>query len=319
MRRRAPRWLLHSKEDKVTMEKVAVIGLGEMGTPIASFLLKAGYEVTGFDLLKKQMARLIPLGLKATHSPRKAVEGVDFILLSLPNWGAVREVVEGKEGILKAARPGQIIIDTSTVPPWESKEMARRLGARGIDWVDAPISGAANQARVGNMVFMVGGKNSVFSKVKPMLDRVGKKTVYVGKNGDAAMLKLIVNQVLFLNQASAIEGFVHGLKAGLDPDVMFDVLISGAAGSDLIASRGKDMLRGNFEKKGPVWLAIKDLGLALENAKQLGIILPFAALYHQFLLQASYNGWKNQDATVVMRIYEELARIKKRERAQSKR
>lgn len=301
------------------MEKVAVIGLGEMGTPITSFLLKAGYEVTGFDVLKKQMARLIPRGLKPADSPRKAVEGVDFILLSLPNWGAVREVVEGREGILKAARPGQIIIDTSTVPPRESREMAKHLAAKGIDWVDAPISGAANQARVGNMVFMVGGKRSVFLKIKPVLDRVGKKTVYVGKNGDAVMLKLVVNQVLFLNQAAAIEGLVHGLKAGLDPDVMLDVLISGAAGSDLIASRGKDMLRGNFEKKGPVWLAIKDLGLALENAKQLGIILPFAALYHQLLLQAYYNGWQNQDATVVMRIYEELARIKKGKKAKSKR
>ena len=297
---------------------MAVIGLGEMGTPIASFLLKAGYAVTGFDLLKRQMTRLAPLGLKPGTSPRNAAEGVDFILLSLPNWGVVREVVEGKEGILKAARAGQIIIDTSTVPPWESKEMARRLAVKGIDWVDAPISGAANQARVGNMVFMVGGKRSVFSRIKPMLDRVGKKTVYVGKNGDAAMLKLIVNQVLFLNQASAIEGFVHGLKAGLNPGVMLDVLISGAAGSDLIASRGKDMLRGSFEKKGPVWLAVKDLGLALENAKQLGIMLPFTALYHQLLLQAYYNGWKDQDATAVMKIYEQLARMEKGKKPKAK-
>jgi 3-hydroxyisobutyrate dehydrogenase-like beta-hydroxyacid dehydrogenase len=297
------------------MNKVAVIGLGEMGTPMASFLLKAGYAVTGFDLRKRQMARLALLGLRPADSPRKAARGADLVLLSLPNWGAVREVVEGKEGLLNAACPGQIIIDTSTVPPWESREMAKRLAAKGIHWMDAPISGAANQARVGNMVFMVGGKKSVFLKIKPVLDRVGKKTVYVGKSGDAAMLKLIVNQVLFLNQASAIEGFVHGLKAGLNPDVMLDVLIAGAAGSDLIASRGKDMLRGNFEKKGPVWLALKDLGLALENARQLGIILPLAALYHQLLLQAYYNGWENQDATAVMKIYEQLARIKKGKRA----
>jgi 3-hydroxyisobutyrate dehydrogenase-like beta-hydroxyacid dehydrogenase len=303
----------------MSIRKITVIGLGEMGTPIASFLLKAGYEVTGFDLRKEQMTRLIPLGLIPADCPWKTVRGVDLIMLSLPSWGAVREVVEGKEGILKAARPGPIIIDTSTVPPWESKEMARRLAAKGIDWVDAPISGAANQARVGNMVFMVGGKRSVFLRIKPVLDRVGKKTVYVGKSGDALMLKLVVNQVLFLNQAAAIEGFVHGLKAGLDPDVMLDVLISGAAGSDLIASRGRDMLRGNFEKKGPVWLALKDLGLALESSKQLGIILPFAALYHQLLLQATYNGWERQDATVVMKIYEELARIKRGKKAKSKR
>ncbi len=161
------------------------------------------------------------------------------------------------------------------------------------------------------MVFMAGGKKSVFKTVKPVLDRVGKKTVYVGKNGDAAMLKLVVNQTLFLNQASAIEALVHGLKAGLDPDVMLDVLISGAAGSDLIAARGRDMLMGNFEAKGPVWLAVKDLGLALESAKRLGVVLPMAGLYEQFLLNAHYSGWDQSDATVVMKIYEQMAGIKR--------
>lgn len=162
------------------------------------------------------------------------------------------------------------------------------------------------------MVFMAGGKKSIFKKVKPVLDRVGKKTVYVGKNGDAAMLKLVVNQTLFLNQAAAIEGLVLGLKAGLDPDVMLDVLISGAAGSDLIAARGSDMLMGNFKAKGPVWLSVKDLGLALESARRLGVALPMAGLYQQLLLNAHYAGWDEKDATVVMKIYEHLAGIKRK-------
>jgi len=201
--------------------------------------------------------------------------------------------VEGKKGILEGAQKGQIIVDTSTVPPWETKAMAERVAKKGIDWMDVPISGAANQARVGNMVFMAGGKKSVFKKVKRVLDKIGKKTVYVGKNGDAAMLKLVVNQTLFLNQAAAIEGLVLGLKAGLDPDVMLDVLISGAAGSDLIAARGRDMLMGNFEPKGPVWLAM-------------------AGLYQQLLLNAHYIGWDRDDATVVMKIYEQMAGIKRK-------
>jgi len=152
-----------------------------------------------------------------------------------------------------------------------------------------------------------------------VLDKVGKKTVYVGKNGDAAMLKLVVNQTLFLNQAAAIEGLVLGIKAGLDPDIMLDVLISGAAGSDLIAARGKDMLRGNFKAKGPVWLAVKDLGLALESAKKLGVVLPIAGLYHQILLKAHYCGWDQSDATVVLKIYEQLAGIKRKAKRSSSR
>jgi len=295
----------------MSIRNISIIGLGAMGTPITTFLLKAGYYVTGFDIVLKRMSNLVPLGLTSVNSAKEAADGADLIMLSLPNWDIVREVVEGREGILAAAPKGQIIVDTSTVPPWETKVMAQRLAKRGIDWMDVPISGSSAQARVGNMVFMAGGKKSVFNKVKPVLDKVGKKTVYVGKNGDAAMLKLVVNQTLFLNQAAAIEGLVLGIKAGLDPDIMLDVLISGAAGSDLIAARGRDMLRGNFEAKGPVWLAVKDLELALEGAKKLGVVLPMAGLYHQILLKAHYCGWDQSDATVVLKIYEQLAGIKR--------
>ena len=293
----------------MSMKNISVIGLGLMGTPIVTLLIKAGYSVTGFDIDEKQMSNLVVLGMKPAASPKEASKGADLILLSLPNWAIVQEVVEGKEGIREGTRQGQIIIDTSTVPPWETAAMAERLIPKGIDWMDVPISGSSAQAKVGNMVFMAGGKRSVFEKVKPVLDHIGKKTVYVGKNGDAAMLKLVVNLTLFLNQAAAIEGLVLGMKAGLDPDVMFDVMTSGAAASDLILARGKDMLAGKFDPKGPVDMAIKDLGLALESGKQLGVMLPMGGLYLQFLLKAHYNGWDRNDATVVMKVYEALAGI----------
>ena len=296
------------------IKHISVIGLGAMGTPIASFLLKAGYHVSGFDIAGKQMSKLTKKGLRPVKSPKEAAKGADLIILSLRNWGIVMEVLEGKDGLLEGAGKGQIIVDTSTVPPWESKSMAKKLAKKGIEWIDAPISGSASQARVGNMVFMAGGKKSVFNRVKPILDKVGKKTVYVGKSGDAAMLKLVVNQTLFLNQAAAIEGFVLGLKAGLDPKVMLDVMSSGAAGSDLIISRGEDMLNGKFDPKGPIWLAVKDVELILESAKQMGVVLPMGSLYHQLLLRAHFSGWDQEDATVVMKIYEQLADIKQKDK-----
>jgi len=289
------------------IKNVSVIGLGLMGTPISTLLMKAGYEVTGFDIIKKQMLNLAPLGLNLARSAKETAKGADLIILSLPHWDAVQEAVEGKDGILAGARKGQIITDTSTSPPWESKAMAERLAKKGIEWMDVPISGSSAQARVGNMVFMAGGKKSVFERIKPVLDRIGKKTFYVGKSGDGAMLKLVVNHILYLNQAAAIEGMVLGLKAGLDPEIMFDVITSGAASSDLIMARGKDMLAGNFEPKGPVVMAVKDLGFSLESAKKLGVVLPMGGLYMQFLLKALYNGWERKDATVVMRIYQQLA------------
>ena len=291
------------------IEKIAVIGLGMMGTPIATLLLKAGYAVSGYDIVKKQMSDLAPLGLKPAKSPKEAAEGADLVLLSLANWAILREAVEGKEGVLEGAHRGQIILDMSTSPPDGTIAMAEIMAGKGIDWMDVPISGAASQTRVGNMVFMAGGKRSVFDTVRPVLDRIGKKTVYVGKNGDAAMLKLVVNHILYLTEGAAIEGLVLGLKAGLDHNIMYDVITSGAASSDLIISRGKDMLAGCFQPKGQLSVAVKDMGLILDRAKQLGVILPVGGLYQQFLLQAHHEGWDQEDATAVMKIYEKLAGI----------
>jgi len=286
----------------MTNKNIAVIGLGAMGNPLAARLMKAGYSVTGYDIVEEKISNLIPLGLKPAKSPQEAAAGADLILLSLRTWDIVREVVEGKDGVLASARKGQIIMDTSTVEPWESKAMAEKLAEKGIEWLDVPISGAASQVRVGDMVFMAGGKKSVFDQVKPILDKIGKKTVYVGKNGDAAMLKLVVNCVLFLNMAAAIEGLSLGLKAGLDPDIMLDVLISGAAGSNLLEVRGKDMVKNNFEPKGK--LGFKDAKLMLESAERLQVMLPMLGLYKQLMLKAHYEGWGELDGTVVMKLYE---------------
>ncbi len=291
------------------IKKISVIGLGLMGTPIATLLMRAGYQVTGFDIIRKQMSNLVPLGLRAAKSPKKAAKNADLVMLSLPNWNAVLEVMEGKDGVVEGTQKGQIVLDTSTSPPWESRTLGDRLARKGIEWMDVPISGSSAQARVGNMVFMVGGKKSLFKRIKPVLDRIGKKTVHVGKMGDGATMKLVINHTLFLNQAAAIEGLVLGLKAGLNPDVLLDVITSGAASSDLLIARGRDMLSGNFSPKGPVSLANKDLALSLETAKRLGVVLPVGALYLQLLLKAHYNGWDREDATAVMKIYEELAGV----------
>jgi 3-hydroxyisobutyrate dehydrogenase-like beta-hydroxyacid dehydrogenase len=289
------------------IKDIAVIGLGLMGTPLTTLLLKAGYGVTGFDIAAERISALVSLGMKAANSPKAAAAGADLAILSLPNWEIIRGAVEGKDGVADGIARDRIIIDTSTVPPWESAAMAARLAARSIHWMDVPISGSSAQARVGNMVFMAGGPPEVFERVKPVLDRLGKKTVHVGKHGDGAMLKLVVNHILYLNQAAAIEGLVLGKKAGLDPEILFDVITSGAAASDLIQARGRDMLAGRFEPKGPVDVAVKDLGLSLQAARQLEVMLPVGGLFHQFLLQAHYNGWDRSDATAVMKIYEALA------------
>lgn len=137
----------------MTNKNIAVIGLGAMGNPLAARLMKAGYSVTGYDIGEEKISNLIPLGLRPAKSPKEAAAGADLILLSLRTWDIVRDVVEGKDGVLASARKGQIIMDTSTVEPWESKAMAEKLAEKGIEWLDVPISGAASQVRVGDMVW----------------------------------------------------------------------------------------------------------------------------------------------------------------------
>ena len=296
----------------MAIQNISVIGLGSMGAPMATFLLKAGYRLKGFDILKRRMSDLVPFGLKPVSSARAAATGAELIILSLPNWNAVQEVVQGKEGILPVLKRGQILVDTTTVPPWETAAMGKRLATRGVEWMNLPVSGSAAEAREGNLVFMAGGKRSVFKKIKPVFDQIGRKTIYVGDHGKAAMMKLIVNHILFINQAAAVEGLTVGLKAGIDPDVLLDVVTSGAANSNLIAARGRDMMQGDFSGKGALEIAVKDIGIIVENGRRLGVTLPMAALYQQLLLSAYHRGWHQKDATIVMKIYEELSGIKRK-------
>lgn len=291
------------------IKNIAVIGLGAMGGRLAELLLRAGYDVTGYDIIEAKIKELTALGLKPASSPETAAEGVDMIILSLQTWDIVKEVTLGDHGIMASQNPAKIIMDTSTVPPADSRAMAENLSAKGIAWLDVPISGSSAQLKDGNMVFMAAGKQEAFETIRPVLEKIGKKAIYVGRNGDGAMLKIVVNTILYLNQAAAVEGFTLGLKAGLNPDVMFEVVSSGAAGSDLISARGRDMLKGNFEPKGA--LGIKSLDFALENAERLGVMLPMAALYRQFMLQTFYSGWGGNDGTAVMTVYEQLAGIER--------
>ena len=295
----------------MAIKNIGFIGLGAMGTPMATHLLKAGYPVKGFDLNEKQKKGLVPLGMKWSGSPKQAAKGADLIFLSLPNWNAVLEAVEGEKGVLESAGKGQIVVDTTTVPPSETQAMARRMTKRGIDWMDVPVLSAPKQVMEKRTVFLVGGKKSAFKKIKPVLDKIGMRTVHVGKNGDGAKLKLVHNLILFINEAAAIEGFTLGLKAGLDPRVMHEVIQQGPAASDLIERRGKDMLVGDFKVKGSLTIGVKDVGLALDSAKDLKVVLPIAGLYHQYLLNAQYRGWDEEDATVVMRLYEEMSNLKR--------
>ncbi|MFC1491960.1 NAD(P)-dependent oxidoreductase [Nitrospinota bacterium] len=290
--------------------KVGVVGLGIMGGAFAGHLLDAGFEVAGFDPIDEMYEKFEGMPLRRASSPAEAAQGAQLMMTSLPNYGVVEEASAGPGGIFEGAEKGTVIADTSTVPPKFSCSMAERAGERGFSWLDTPVSGVGKQAAVKDLVVMSSGPRDAFDLAKPAFDAIGKKTIYVGeKNGLAAQLKLVVNLVLFINMAGAAEGLTLGLKAGISPEVMLETLCSGAAGSNVLEVRGKDMLADNFPPSGPIWIVLKDLECAIASAKDLDVPVPLGGLLEHFYMVQRSKGRENEDGSSILRIYKEMANI----------
>ncbi|MFQ5895017.1 MAG: NAD(P)-dependent oxidoreductase, partial [Nitrospinota bacterium] len=266
------------------MRELAIIGLGLMGGTFARHLLEGGYVVRGFDVVPSKMEELTPSGLRGARSAAEASAGAELVITSLPNHHIVEEAVLGAGGVLEGLPRGAIIADTSTVPPAWTRRMAGRVEARGVRWLDCPVSGTSAQARRKDLVVMGGGEREVFERCRPVFDTLGKRTLYVGPHGQAAQLKLIVNLVLFVNMAGAAEGLILGKKAGIDPEVLLDALCSGAGSSNVLQVRGNTMLKEDFTPAGPISTLLKDMDCILDSAKELDVPLPLTALAHQLYL-----------------------------------
>lgn len=289
---------------------VGVVGLGVMGGAFAGHLLDAGFEVAGFDPLEEMYAKFEGKALRRASSPAEAARGAQLVMTSLPNYGVVEQAAAGPEGIFEGAEKGTVIADMSTVPPKFSRSMAEAAEEKGFHWLDTPVSGVGKQAAVKDLVVMSAGPRGAFDLAKPAFDAIGKKTIYVSeKNGLAAQLKLVVNLVLFVTMAGAAEGMTLGLKAGISPDVMLDTLCSGAAGSNVLDVRGKDMLADHYPPSGPIWIVLKDLECAIQSAKDLDVPVPLAGLLEHFYMAQRSKGRENEDGSSIFRIFKELANL----------
>ncbi len=288
--------------------KTGVVGLGVMGGAFAGHMLDSEFQVQGFDPSEEVYEKFNGKALIRSDSPAEAASNVDLVMLSLPNYNVVEQAVSGEDGVFTGCSEGTVIADMSTVPPKFSKKMAKIAQEKGLTWLDCPVSGVGKQAAVKDLVVMVAGPKESFDKVKPAFDAIGKKTVFVSEeNGHAAQLKLVVNLVLFVTMAGAAEGLTLGLKSGLDPDIMLDVLCSGAAGSNVLEVRGKDMLANHFPPSGPISIVLKDLECAIQSAKDQDVPVPLAGLLEQFYLSQRSKGRENEDGSSIFRIFQELA------------
>lgn len=289
--------------------KIGFIGLGIMGKPMAKNLLAAGYNLVCVDINETAVQELMELGAEQAVNPEEMAKVCDVIITMLPNSPEVINVVLGKDGIIEAACPGKILVDMSSIDPSASKEIAEKLAEKGMDMIDAPVSGGEPKAIDGTLTVMAGGKTEVFEKVKPILGKMASSVTLCGDIGAGNTVKLANQIIVALNIAAVSEAFVLGKKAGVDPNVMYDALKGGLAGSTVMNAKVPMMIERNFKPGFRIDLHYKDLNNALETAKNLSVPLPLTSQVFEMLKALRNDGKGLNDHSGIVNFYEGLAKI----------
>ncbi|MCC6859412.1 MAG: NAD(P)-dependent oxidoreductase [Bryobacterales bacterium] len=273
---------------------VGFIGLGIMGAPMASNLIQAGHSLTVYDRVAARCEALAARGARQAATPAGAAAGNDAVITMVPDTPDVEAALFGEEGAAEGLRPGAALIDMSTIAPGASMEFAARLAARGVDMLDAPVSGGEPGARLARLSIMVGGKREVFERFRCLLDVMGNNVIYAGPNGNGLKVKL-VNQVAgTLSLLATVEAMRIARAAGLDERATVSAVAGGAAGSWMMSNLGPKIIEGDFAPGFSIRLHQKDLRLTMEWIRQLGLEAPGAALGYELFTKALEKGLGEQ-------------------------
>ena len=293
------------------MAKIGFIGLGIMGRPMAKNLMKAGYKLTVYDKYAA-MDDVKELGADCAASNKEVASKSDVIITMLPNSPHVKEAILGKDGVAEGIKAGAIVVDMSSIAPAASQEVGEVLKAKGVSFLDAPVSGGEPKAIDGTLAIMVGGENEAFLKVKPILEKMGASVVLVGDLGAGNVTKLANQIIVALNIAAVSEAFTLASKAGVNPQQVFEAIRGGLAGSTVMNAKVPMILDGNFKPGFRIELHIKDLQNALDTAHALGVPVPLTAGVMETLQALKVDGFSANDHSAIVRHYEKLAKIEVR-------
>lgn len=291
--------------------KIGFIGLGIMGKPMAKNLMKAGHELVVFDVVKENVDHLVASGASAANSSKAVAEQCPIVITMLPNSPHVKTVVLGDNGVLEGAKEGTILIDMSSIAPEASQEIAKACAKKGIRMIDAPVSGGEPKAVDGTLSIMVGGDKTVFESVKDdVLLKMGASAVYCGAIGAGNTTKLANQVVVACNIAACAEAFTLAKKAGVDPELVFDAIKGGLAGSTVMNAKVPLMIEGNFKPGFKIDLHIKDLNNALETAHTVGSPLPLTAIVMEMMQMLRADGRGQDDHSSLANYYAKLGGTK---------
>ena len=289
--------------------KIGFVGLGIMGKPMAKNLIKAGYELVVMDLNKEAVEELKGLGAKAGTSSSDVASKCDVIITMLPNSPHVKVAVLGEGGIIEGAKPGTVVIDMSSIAPLASREVYAALAVKGIDMLDAPVSGGEPKAIDGTLSVMVGGKKEVFDKYYDIMKVMAGSVVYVGEIGAGNIAKLCNQVVVALNISAVSEALILAKKAGVDPDLVYQAIRGGLAGSTVMEAKAPMMMDRNFKPGFKIDLHIKDLNNVLETSHKLNVSLPLTAQVMEIMQAIKADGCGMEDHASIVKYYEKLANI----------
>jgi 2-hydroxy-3-oxopropionate reductase len=289
--------------------KIGFIGLGIMGKPMSKNLLKAGHQLIVCDVVRAAVDELVAAGAQAAATPRDIASQVGLVITMLPNSPEVKQVVLGKDGILEGAKPGLIVADMSSIAPRVSRELAATLAERGVEMLDAPVSGGQPKAIDGTLSVMVGGKAEIFDRCLPVFKAMAASVVRVGDIGAGNVAKLANQIVIALNIAAVSEALVLAAKAGVEPELVFQAIRGGLAGSTVMDAKAPLMLDRKFNPGFRINLHIKDLDNALDAGHQFGSPLPLTALVREILEALKLDGFSDSDHGALVRYFEKQAKI----------
>lgn len=289
--------------------KIGFIGLGIMGKPMAKNLLKAGYELVVLDINKSVEAELSTMGAETARNAAEVAAKTKTIITMLPNSPEVKEVALGEGGLIEGATQGSVLIDMSSIAPLASREIASALGEKGVEMLDAPVSGGEPKAIEGTIAVMVGGKKEVFDANYDLMMAMAGSVVYVGEIGAGNIAKLCNQVVVALNIAAVSEALVLAQKAGVSPDLVYQAIRGGLAGSTVMDAKAPMMMDRNFDPGFRIELHIKDLNNVLETSRKVGVPLPLASQVMEIMQAIKQDGSDVEDHSSIVKFYEKIANI----------
>ncbi len=291
------------------MSKIGFIGLGIMGKPMSKNLIKAGYKLVVYDLNESAVEELVSLGAGKASGPATVAAECETVITMLPDSPQVKEVVTGKNGLAEGFRPGSVLIDMSSISPIVSRELSVILAARGVEMLDAPVSGGEPKAIEGTLSVMAGGKKEVFEKCYPVMKAMAGSVVLTGSSGAGNITKLANQIIVALNIAAMSEALVLAEKAGVEPELVYQAIRGGLAGSTVLDAKAPLVMDRKFNPGFRINLHIKDLKNALEASHAVGVPLPLTSAVMEIMQALKVDGMGDNDHGGIIRFYEKLAKV----------